>query len=116
MARPRTDAKILELRGAFDRNPQRRRHEPPRGAPLDPEPDPSWRAPLKRAWRELVATAPEGLYEQSDRGALRILAQLYVLMDEAKPGSPTWIRLTNAALKYHNHLGLTPKARERLLP
>ncbi len=116
MARPRTSAKILELRGSFKRNPQRRRYERPRGQPLNPDPDSSWSAPLKRMWRELIADAPEGMYEQSDRGALRVYAQLLVLQDEAEPGSRMWIRLINTALKYHNHLGLTPRSRERLAP
>lgn len=114
MARPRTPATILEMRGAFKRNPKRRRFRVPRGAPLDTEPDATWSPALQREWLERVDDAPDRLYEKADRTALRITAQLHCIQNEAVPGSRLWLKVETALWKHRNHLGLTPLARKRL--
>ncbi len=53
MARPRTPTAVLELRGAFKRNPNRRRSFEPRILTALPGPPPSLPKPVKSAWLEM---------------------------------------------------------------
>ncbi len=53
MGRPRTPTAVLELRGAFRRNPNRRRKFEPRKLTALPEPRPSLPKPVKAAWLEM---------------------------------------------------------------
>ncbi len=77
MARNRTPSNILELRGAFDKNPQRRREEPKVDSDLGPPPD-HFDDTRKAAWAELVNMAPEGVLTKADRIAIEMLADLLV--------------------------------------
>ncbi len=77
MARNRTPSNILELRGAFEKNPQRRREEPNVDRELGAAPghfDDSRCA----AWAEIVELAPEGVLTKADRIAIEMLADLLV--------------------------------------
>lgn len=77
MARNRTPSNILELRGAFDKNPQRRREEPK----VDSEPGqpPEHFDDARCAtWAEIVDMAPEGVLTKADRIAVEMLADLMV--------------------------------------
>ena len=77
MARNRTPSNVLELRGAFDKNPQRRREEPE----VDPEigqPPEHFDEARCAAWAELIDMAPEGVLTKADRIAVEMLADLMV--------------------------------------
>jgi hypothetical protein len=52
-ARPRTPTAVLELRGAFRRNPNRRRKFEPRISTALPEPPPRLPKPVESAWLEM---------------------------------------------------------------
>jgi hypothetical protein len=81
MGRPRKPTAILELNGAFKRNPARGR-----ARANEPKPDPDLGLPPgrltkneKAAWYEIVSNAPRGVLAKSDRllieGCARILAK-----------------------------------------
>lgn len=115
MGRPRTSAKVLELKGAFKKNPARRRYEGLRSPPLCPDPEPSWPLELQEAWRCIVSSAPEGVLRKSDTITVRVAAQLQVLLDRYEIDDPMYHRLDNAMWKYRKCLGLTPLARMRFI-
>jgi len=77
MARNRTPSNILELRGAFDKNPQRRREEPNVDSELGPPPE-HFDDARCAAWAEVVDMAPEGVLTKSDRIAIEMLSDLLV--------------------------------------
>lgn len=77
MARPRTPSNILELRGAFDKNPQRRREEPTVNGDLG-EPPSHFDDARCAAWREVKDMAPEGVLTKADWLAVEMLADLMV--------------------------------------
>lgn len=77
MGRMRIPSNILELRGAFDKNPQRRRQEPQVDAELGPPPD-HFDDARRAAWAEVVDMAPEGVLTKADRIAIEMLADLMV--------------------------------------
>lgn len=65
MARPRTPTKILEARGAFKKDPQRKRNEPVVTTPLGSPPDWFDRNQAD-AWGELVSRVPPGIATSAD--------------------------------------------------
>lgn len=76
MARPRTPTNLLDARGAFKRNPQRRRDgEPVVREPLGAPPVSLAGAALV-AWNEIVMTAPIGVLTEADRLAVEMAAHL----------------------------------------
>jgi len=115
MGRPRTSAKILELRGAFKKNPARRRYDLIRSPPLCTDPDPAWPQELQAAWTRICESAPDGVLRQMDKQAVRTAAQLEVLLDRHEIDDPMHARLDRALWKYRLHLGLTPLARTRFV-
>lgn len=116
MGRPRTSAKVLELSGAFDKNPARRRFPGIYSPPLNPEPDASWPIELQDAWTRIVSSVPEGGLRRMDRLTVRTAAQLEVLLDKTDIDDPLYERLDRAMWRYRKHLGLTPLYRARLYP
>jgi len=116
MARPRKSAVVLELSGAFDKNPQRRRYPGFDSPPLNREPDPSWPLELQKAWTRIVDSVPEGGLRQMDRITVRIAAQLEVLLDKTDMYDPLHDKLDKAMWRYRRALGLTPMYRARLYP
>lgn len=76
--RPRTPTNVLDLRGAFKKNPDRKRDredEPQPKAGIGPPP--KWfKADEKRAWDYLVGIAPIGVLGDSDRAYLEIASRL----------------------------------------
>lgn len=75
MGRPRTPSNILELKGAFDKNPQRRREEPKVEPGLGDPPE-YFDDERRAAWREIEEMAPSGVLSRSDRLAAEMLADL----------------------------------------
>ena len=81
MARPRTPTNVLQLRGAFKKDPQRaraRQNEPEPKAGIGSAPD--WMAAdAKAAWDYLVSIALPGVLGDSDRAYLEVAAELLAL-------------------------------------
>lgn len=107
----RTPTKILELRGTFKKNPQRKRSEPKNLSDLGDPPQHLGGATLS-AWNELVASSPPGVLTASDRQILEICAVLLAQFRE-DPASfiPARLAQLNRALSM---LGRTPVDRSRI--
>ena len=89
MGRPRKPTQELELNGAFEKDPQRKRaraQEPKSEDPIGPAPQ-HWDVPdgalrcqefqrLRVIWEELVSQAPPGVLSSSDRCHLEIICGL----------------------------------------
>lgn len=78
--RPPTPTKVLELRGAFKKNPKRAEGRTDEPGPDGPIGDPH-RLMSKGAqalWREYVPIAPPGVLFNSDRFAFEQFCELYV--------------------------------------
>lgn len=76
MARPRKPTSVLELSGAFKKDPQRKRaNEPKELRALGDPPD---RLPAEAIpfWNELIAIAPRGVLTIADRWAVELAATL----------------------------------------
>jgi len=74
MARPRTPSNVLELRGAFAKNPQRKRPNEPKpvgdvGSYSIASCDPA------EIWEELKTACPKNVLTQSDRLAFEIAVE-----------------------------------------
>ncbi|WP_250491618.1 hypothetical protein [Caballeronia sp. GAWG1-1] len=75
MARPRTPAKVLEMRGSYKRNPSRRREEPDASGPLGDPPAYFSGAELA-AWNDIASGAPRDVLTASDRITVELAARL----------------------------------------
>jgi phage terminase small subunit len=75
MARPRLPTEVLTLRGAFTKDPQRKRPPEAKAAPLQGAP--AYLASDEAAlWRELVANAPRGVLTTADGPTLEMVSRL----------------------------------------
>lgn len=79
MPRPRTPSNILELRGAYKLNPQRRRVDLEGVGDL-PAPPSCFTDDEREAWETLAAIAPPGTLTGSDGPSLAAMAILYARM------------------------------------
>ncbi len=113
MARPRKPTAVLQLKGAFNKDPQRQRDAEP--VPTDDIGDPpSHFDVLKvKAWHEVVSIAPPGVLFNSDRLALEMFVCLLVEFrgnpngfHQAKLG-----RLESLCGKF----GMTPSDRSKII-
>lgn len=76
MARPRKPTKILELKGAFKKDPQRKRlSEPKSDTPLG-DPPKHLRKKVQGIWCEIASHASPDVLTASDRIALELAAEL----------------------------------------
>jgi hypothetical protein len=66
MGRPRKPGAVLELTGAFRKNRQRKRTEPPATGPLGDPPE-HFTAEQAVVWHELAAACPPGVLTRSGR-------------------------------------------------
>jgi phage terminase small subunit len=78
MARPRTPTKVLEARGAFKKDPQRKREgEPVVKNPLGAPPDGLDEMEVA-AWHEIARYVPLGVLTEADRFDVEMAARLLV--------------------------------------
>jgi phage terminase small subunit len=113
MPRPRTATKILEARGAFKKNPNRKRDHEPQSGLAFPKRPPSRLTPEQRAaWREVVRIAPGGVLTGADTVTVEIVAVLLAEFRADSRAFPTnrLARLTSEMGK----IGLSPSARAGL--
>ena len=75
MARPRTPTNVLDARGAFKKNPQRKRQDADTAGQLTGAPAHLTGA-ARQAWEEITRCAPRDVLTESDRLALELAAQL----------------------------------------
>lgn len=109
MARPRTPAKILELRGAFVAHPERHRVDAEGVAPFNREPPAHLPSECTRAWRWIVERLPNVTLYSTDEIAVEIAARLL---------AQYWLSGDLGALKelraWLGKLGFSPQDRARL--
>ena len=109
MARPRTPAALLELRGAFKKDPQRRREEPAANGPVG-GPPPSFDAELQAVWEELVGLVPSGVLSRADRWTAEVACRM---MHQLRNGDikAAEIGILQSCL---SRMGMTPADRSRI--
>jgi hypothetical protein len=78
MARPRKPTPVLELNGAFKKNPQRRKGRDSEPLPTGPlgDPPPSFDANEKAMWFEVAGELPPGVATNADRKAFELLVAI----------------------------------------
>lgn len=96
MAKQRTPAKILELRGSFKKHPERKRTDPETNGDLGPPPD-RLTDMQKLAWWEIVENHYEGVLCKAHRHIVEYLSIKLAHMWETGEADKE-VRITIAAL------------------
>lgn len=113
MARPRKPTAELELKGAFKKDPQRRRVDPKTSGPVG-APPPSLNLELHATWHELADQAPIDVLRSADRALLetatRLLFNFRRLPFDVLP-EPA---LIGQLLKCLSAMGMTPVDRSKV--
>lgn len=111
MARSRTPTNVLDARGAFKKDPQRRRIDPDVAGPLTEPPAGLSQAQID-CWKEIVRVAPIGAITESDRITLEMAACLLSEFRCARTDFPVnkLLRLETLLGKF----GMTPADRSRV--
>ncbi len=114
MARPRTATNILEARGSFKKDPQRKRENEPIVSDPFPKSAPTHlNADQKKCWKEIVKIAPAAVLTAADVVVVEVIAVLLAEFraDSAKFPTARLTRLTSEMGK----IGLTPSGRASLV-
>jgi hypothetical protein len=107
---PRKSTALLELNGAFKRNPQRERGPEPKSGPLGEAPE-RMSVQMRALWSELVGILPDNLLQSADRWSLELAARL---MYKFTLGTYTASEL-NTLRSLLGALGMTPLDRGKLV-
>lgn len=112
MPKPRTPSAVLEARGAFDKDPARRRDDF-EAAAFDPA-APDYFSDAQRAvWNEIVAALPPSVLQATDRMAVELAARQVAYFRVTPDPDVTAAQLAQirTALAV---LGMTPADRSRV--
>lgn len=110
MGRPRKPTALLELTGALDKNPQRRRdNEPKPAGPLGPPPK-HFDEELAEIWNELSAMCPARVLTVADRWLVELACRT---MQQVRNGSALAAE-RNLLLSCLSRMGLTPADRSKI--
>lgn len=112
MARPRVPTAVLDARGAFRANPQRRRPREPEGTGEIGNPPTRLSPAERRAWREVVKQAPAGVLSGSDRLFVEQIARL--LAEQWSAGVDFPVTRAKRLDVLLGKLGMNPSDRARL--
>jgi phage terminase small subunit len=112
MPRPRTATAILEARGAFKKDPQRKRVDPKPSGELCATPPVHLTPEQQRAWRRIVDTAPAGVLMNSDEIMLEMAACLLAEF-QTDPNGMLTARITRLEVQL-GKFGLSPSDRARI--
>lgn len=102
---------VLEASGSFDKNPKRRRFDPPASDEIGGPPA-HFAEDESKTWHELIDTSPKGVLKNSDRAALEIASTL--LADYRKDRASFNTSRLSALQKALASLGRTPVDRGRI--
>jgi len=108
----KTPTRILEARGAFRKNPQRRREaEPVVSEPLGGPPE-GFKPDELQAWREIVERAPMGVLTAADWHCVILASKLFAeaMRDTENMNAARLSRLHSLL----GDMGMTPSARASL--
>jgi len=113
MPRPRKPSNILEMTGAYKKNPQRKRPNKPkakRGISIDPpetfEPD------QKQAWKDIIERCPDKVLMNSDELTVEMASVMLARFRQDGAQTPSHI-LTRLDIIL-DRMGMTPSGREKL--
>jgi len=113
MGKQRKPAKVLELSGAYKKNPNRENKNEPDGNGSFPDSPPDHLDEMqKRHWLEIKSLVPAGVLTGSDTLAVEILAVLLTQFREDYEGFTT-AKLNRLSLEM-GRLGLAPSDRVKL--
>lgn len=112
MGRPRTPTNVLDMRGAFKKNPQRLRERENEPTVVDPLEDPpkTFTGDQLQAWNDIVRTAPKGVLTAADSVAVESAARLLALERIGKASDSQGRRLDALLGKF----GMTPSDRSKV--
>lgn len=114
MARPRTATAVLDARGAFKVNPERKRpKEPEAKTPFPTIPPATLTAAEKKCWRQIVKIAPGGVLTGADVVKVEITARLMAEMRE--DFSSMSVGKLGRLSQELDRLGLSPSGRAGLV-
>ena len=112
MARPRKPTKILELRGSFKQNPQRKRlNEPQPEADLG-KPPKNLTAAQQKIWYEIIEQTPDGVITRMDRFTLEILT---VLLHKVRTTPRVQGAELSTLMRCLTAFGMTPADRSKVV-
>jgi hypothetical protein len=114
MARPRTSAAILQLRGSFKNHPERAREDLPGAGPFDESPPDHLSGKERAAWKEIVAALPRIALSDSERLGIEQMARIRAAIKDTDPRSSDWAKLDSAFRQWAMQMGMTVAARARL--
>lgn len=112
MAAHRKPSNVLQLSGAFAKNPNRTRTDPTPRGPIGSAPR---QVPItfRKAWDLIVKACPEGVLADRDRLAVEIAASLFVQFRAAPADFPA-VKLARLQCLLAD-LGMTPAAASRVV-
>ena len=110
MARPRKPTAELELNGAFRKDPQRRRVDPPTAGPLG-DPPPCLPEACHAMWYELSEIAPLGVLRASDRWLVETAVRLMWAQRYDEKFSVSKLTQLNWCM---SRMGMTPSDRSKV--
>lgn len=120
MARPKTPTNILELKGAFKKNPNRRRKEEPKQELPLGNPPTRLKKSVQKIWREISKQAAPGVLTFADRQAMELASiaiervrKNYDIFDEDGNHVITMNDI-KSAMTMLGQFGLTPATRASL--
>lgn len=116
MARPRTPAQILDLKGAFRKNPQRRREDAAGSGPLSHDPPANLTGPEIAAWRRLMERLPVAALYNIDELGLAQMARILAALEGLHPTSPDFLKLDAAFRSWAVQFGYTLQSRTKIPP
>jgi hypothetical protein len=112
MPKPRTPSAVLEARGSFAHNPDRKREDFQSGD-FDPTPPKYFTVKQKAVWTEIVGLLPASVLQATDRLAVELTARLianFRAMDDADVSMAQVAQIRTALAT----LGMTPADRSRV--
>jgi hypothetical protein len=112
MPAPRVPTSLLEIRGAFEHNPERRKdreNEPKPTGSLGPAPR-TFKKEEKKIWKELQEIVPPGVLTNADRWTVEIAC---VLMARQRAGTITSSDL-GKLIALMSRMAMTPADRSRV--
>ena len=114
MGKQRTATSILEARGAFKKNPDRKREaEPIVKEPLNNTPPPHLNEMEAECWHEIIGLAPAGVLTAADKMSVEMIA---ILMTEFRLNkAETTAAIINRLAQELTKLGLNPSGRAGLV-
>jgi hypothetical protein len=111
MARPRTPSNVLELRGSFKKNPQRRREDAAGAGPVDLKPPAHIPTDVAPAWRWICERLPKVVLTASDEVAIEAAARLLAEVWSQRRPEP---RLYAELRAWLRELGMTVQSRAKI--